>query len=210
MYNYFKDDLEIGSDKCNVNTLSKKTYKIMNIEFKKIDLSNIDEYGKLSNPDKKFNEFDGPYFKHDNVAEHFKRIEDLRKRLKNNEEVNARMRLIYSDGKLLGSCSWYWKSKETNWLEVGINIFEETNWNKGIGTKALAKWIDYVFETHPEIVRIGLGTWSGNLRMIAVSKKLGLKQEACFRKARIVNNKYYDAVNFGILREEWFNLSVQK
>ncbi len=175
----------------------------MDIEFKKIDLSNIDKYAELSRPDKKFNEFNGPYFKQDTLEEHLKYVENLKKKLENNEEVKPNIRLISSDGQILGTCSWYWKSKETNWIEVGIVIFEENNWGKGIGTKVLARWIDYVFDLHPEIVRIGLTTWSGNFGMIAVSEKLGLKREACFRKARIVGGKYYDSVSYGILREEW-------
>jgi len=62
-----------------------------------------------------------------------------------------------------------------------------------------------VFKAHPEFVRLGLTTWSGNLGMVKLSEKLGLRQEACYRKARIVKNKYYDSVSYGILREEWFD-----
>lgn len=31
-----------------------------------------------------------------------------------------------------------------------------------------------------------------------------MKLEAKHRKARILDNKYYDALGFGILKEEWF------
>jgi len=41
--------------------------------------------------------------------------------------------------------------------------------------------------------------------MIKLARKLGFQQEACFRKARIVDGKYYDGLGFGILREEWKN-----
>ncbi len=179
---------------------------MLNIEFKEIDLSNIDEYAKLSGPDKKFNEYNGPYFKKESVEEHFEYIEGLKTKLKKGEEIKTTERLIVSDNKILGSVSWYWKSKETNWLEIGIIIFEEENWGKGIATISLAKWIDYVFENSLEIVRIGLSTWSGNIGMLKVSEKLGLKREACYRKARIVNNKYYDSISYGILRDEWESL----
>ncbi len=178
----------------------------MKIEFKKVDLSNIDEYGRLSGPDKKFNLLNAPYFKKETMQEHKEYIENLRKKLKSNEEIENNGRLIYSDNTMLGHCTWHWRSKETNWLELGIVIFEEKNWGKGIGSAALSKWIDYVFEIHPEIVRIGLTTWSGNVGMVSVSEKLGLKQEACFRKARIVHQKYYDSVSYGVLREEWESL----
>jgi putative hydrolase of HD superfamily len=64
-------------------------------------------------------------------------------------------------------------------------------------------WINEIFLQHPDIVRIGLTTWSGNTRMMSLSDKLGLVKEAVFRKARIINNEYYDSVSYGILREEW-------
>lgn len=51
---------------------------------------------------------------------------------------------------------------------------------------------------------IGSVTWSGNLRMMRLAEKLGLKKEAVYRKARIVDRTYYDSVSYGILRDEWY------
>jgi RimJ/RimL family protein N-acetyltransferase len=58
--------------------------------------------------------------------------------------------------------NWYWKSEETAWMEIGIVIFNEKYWRMGIGTIALTLWIDEIFHAFPELVRIGLTTWSGN------------------------------------------------
>ncbi len=172
--------------------------------FTQVDLSNIDEYAKLTAPDKKFHQFNGPYFKKETVQEHAEWIEQLRNKLINNELKDSdKNRLIVVENRILGACSWYWRSQETNWLEIGIIIFEDGNWSKGIGTVALSKWIDIIFAEHPEIVRIGLTTWSGNLRMVGLSEKIGLKREACYKNARIVNGEYYDSVSYGILRAEW-------
>jgi RimJ/RimL family protein N-acetyltransferase len=119
-------------------------------------------------------------------------------------------RLISNEqDELLGEVNWYWKSKETNWMEIGVIIFEEQNWGKGIGFQALRKWIDLLFADFPEIVRIGLSTWSGNIGMIKLSQKLGMIEEACYRKARIVNDTYYDSISYGILKEEWENIQWQ-
>ena len=63
--------------------------------------------------------------------------------------------------------------------------------------------ISKLFDKNTEIVRLGLTTWSGNKRMMKLAEKLGLKKEATSRKARIINNKYYDSVSYGILCEEW-------
>ena len=57
--------------------------------------------------------------------------------------------------ELLGEVSWYWKSQETNWLEIGIVIFDEKKWGKGIGIQALKLWVSEIFESKDEIVRLG-------------------------------------------------------
>jgi putative hydrolase of HD superfamily len=88
-------------------------------------------------------------------------------------------------------------------MEVGIVIFNENYWGNGIGYKALKLWIDEIFTENPKLIRLGLSTWSGNLRMMRLAEKLGLKKEAVYRKARIVDNQYYDSVSYGILKEEW-------
>ena len=88
-------------------------------------------------------------------------------------------------------------------MEIGILIFDEKNWGKGIGFGALKLWISELFADHQEIVRIGLTSWSGNNGMMKLAQKLGMQQEACYRRARIVNGNYYDSVSYGILREEW-------
>jgi len=36
-----------------------------------------------------------------------------------------------------------------------------------------------------------------------LAEKIGLKKEAVYRKARIVNNQYFDSISYGILKEEW-------
>ncbi len=176
------------------------------IEFGKIDLSNIDEYADLTSPDRKHHEFNGPYFKQDTMEEHFVYIEKLKVKLENKEpNATDKCRLIIYNGEIVGCCSWYWRSVETNWLEIGIVIFDEENWSKGIGTKAFSMWIDFMFNERPEIVRIGFTTWSGNYGMVKVAEKLGLMEEARYRQARIVKGKYYDSVSYGILKEEWMN-----
>jgi putative hydrolase of HD superfamily len=39
--------------------------------------------------------------------------------------------------------------------------------------------------------------------MMRLAEKLGYRQEACFRKARIVDGVHYDGLGYGILCEEW-------
>ena len=91
--------------------------------------------------------------------------------------------------------NYYYNAAWIGGLEVGIVIFNENYWGKGIGLKALKMWVDEIFSEKPEIVRIGLTTWSENERMIALADKMGFVKEAVYRKARIVAGEYYDSVS---------------
>ena len=177
-----------------------KTY-IRNIKIK-----DLDDYYSLNHPDREHHNFNGPYFARTTEEELREEIKSIRLKLENNEDKpfgNCKVIASADTDEIIGTVSRYWKSEETLWLEVGIVIFNEKYWNKGIATEVLNNWINQVFDEYPQIVRIGLTTWSGNIGMCKVAEKIGLRQEACYRKARIVNNKYYDSVSYGILREEW-------
>ena len=89
---------------------------------------------------------------------------------------------------------------------VGIVIFDPTIWGQGIGYQALGLWTQYLFDTMPQIVRSDLRTWSGNLGMMRLAEKLGYREEARFRNARIVEGNYYDGLGYGVLRDEWIAL----
>ncbi|CAJ1001591.1 RimJ/RimL family protein N-acetyltransferase [Brevibacillus aydinogluensis] len=110
--------------------------------------------------------------------------------------------IIEIDGELKGSVGRYWVSEVTNWFEIGIVIYDSRYWSNGYGSEAFQMWIDYLF-THMDTVRLGIGTWSGNERMIRLAARCGMIEEARVRKARIVRGEYYDAIKMGILREEW-------
>ncbi|HZU12385.1 MAG TPA: GNAT family protein [Chloroflexota bacterium] len=107
------------------------------------------------------------------------------------------------DDHLIGTVTWYWESEHTLWPGIGIAIFDENEWGKGRGSEALGLWCEYLFRSLPPIVRLDLRTWSGNAGMIRLAEKLGFREEARFRQARLVDGRYYDALGYGILREEW-------
>ena len=113
--------------------------------------------------------------------------------------------IIEIDGELKGTVGRYWISQVTNWMEIGIVIFDSSYWSGGYGTEAFRMWITYLFNSL-DTVRLGIGTWSGNERMMGLAAKCGMVEEARVRKARIVRGEYYDAIKMGILREEWEDL----
>lgn len=140
--------------------------------------------------------WDAPYYEHKAVpwAEFMKR--------KNEIIGQGDYWGIEVDGKLIGTVSYYWEHKPSNWLEMGIVIFNPQYWSGGYGTKVLKLWTSHLFQTLP-LVRVGFTTWSGNHRMMKVGEKLGMQLEARLRKCRYYNGVYYDSIRMGILREEW-------
>lgn len=160
-------------------------------------------YGE-QNPEWK--KWDAPYFslaykKFDVFQEEI--IEEIE-----SEKPCPRM-IIQANNQMIGTVSYYWEHKASNWLEIGIVIYKPDFWNGGYGTEALQLWIEYLFEELP-LVRVGLTTWSGNTRMIKVAEKLGMQLEGRLRKCRLYDGKYYDSIRMGILREEWYENNKSK
>jgi len=175
------------------------------IKLRKIEISDLENYQYWKLPIHKYHSLNGPYFKKKTDKEVRNLIEDMRSKFGNtfNNPLSQKKLISNDENHIIGEVSWYWRSEETLWIEIGIVIFDEQYWGKGIGYKAMKLWITELFDTKQEIVRLGFTTWSGNIGMIKLAKKLKMKKEAEYRKARIVNGKYYDSVSFGILKEEW-------
>ncbi|EIM05935.1 putative acetyltransferase [Planococcus antarcticus DSM 14505] len=110
--------------------------------------------------------------------------------------------IVKVDEKVIGYVGAYWVDHHTNWLETGVVIYNTEYWNGGYGSEAYQLWIDFLFE-FTDLHRLGMSTWSGNERMVKVAERLGMKEEARIRKARMVKGQYHDAIKMGILRQEW-------
>lgn len=171
-----------------------------------IEHSDLESYRHWQQPGHQWQTLDGPYYPKPTAADVEKQIEAIAKRITAAEWPEVRSRLFIAEREtdtLLGMVSRYWISQETNWAAVGIVIYDPAYWGQGIGYEALGLWTDYLLTAFPDWVRLDLRTWSGNLGMIGLARKLGYREEARFRKARIVEGVYYDGLGFGILREEW-------
>lgn len=178
----------------------------MKIHLRKLELGDLENYEFWKSPNHKYHLLNGPYFKKKSKQEIKHQTKLLKEDFLNGNNVLCNTRIISNDeNDMIGEVSWYWKSKETNWLEIGIVIFNDNFWGKGIGYQALKLWIDEVFNEQKDIIRIGITTWSGNIGMIKLAKKLGMIEEARYRKARIVNKKHYDSVSYGILKDDWLD-----
>ena len=180
--------------------------KSKNIVLRELEIKDLDDYLYWNHPSREFHKYNGPYYDRDNEEELKNYVEELRVSLLEGQKNVLKNKKIIANketDKIIGQVNWYWKSQETLWMEVGIVIFNDNYWGRGIGHATLKTWIDEIFEERPELIRIGLSTWSGNFRMVKLAEKLGLKKEAVYRKARIVDNEYYDSVSYGVLTDEW-------
>ena len=100
------------------------------------------------------------------------------------------------DGKHIGWVCWY---DDLDYVEnpegiraVGIDLPEESIYNRGAGTEALRQFIDYLKE-HGSASGY-TQTWSGNTRMLRVAEKLGFTEVYRKKGFREVNGQKYDAV----------------
>lgn len=168
-------------------------------------LDDLTIYEKWLQAGAKWQEQYEPYIKYDTTKIKDK-ISQSEQIISNNNNPFIRDDVVISlkdNNKFIGHVVSYWRSKETNWLRIGLVIYDDNEWGKGIGFESLKLWINYLFDTYKDVVHIGITTWSGHTGMIELAKKLGFKLDACHKKVRILNGKYYDSVGYRILREEW-------
>ncbi|QQK78426.1 GNAT family N-acetyltransferase [Salicibibacter cibarius] len=179
--------------------MKEQESKIMLREPTNKDLSEI-YYWKYEEEKQEAKKWNGPYIEEPHLTkdEFHQSFQNI-----NKGEVPSLL-VVKVDGEFMGTLNSYWVDKNTDWLEIGIVIYNPEFWNGGYGTKAFRMWVDYLFN-HTSLHRLGISTWSGNDRMMQVARKVGMVEEARIREARIVDGQRYDAIKMGILRNEWEN-----
>lgn len=114
-----------------------------------------------------------------------------------------------AEGDHIGGVNAYLIDSQCNWTSlqeaekrpgetfhrtVGLDVSESRFWGRGLGTQALAAFIQYYLNNG--ISELYLQTWSGNERMVHVARKLGFVE--CCRKVGIrqVRGGTYDGLTF--------------
>lgn len=106
------------------------------------------------------------------------------------------------DNLPIGWVSRYGETRSPRAWLVGIDICDDRYLNQGLGTEALKLWIDYLFE-NSDLHRLGLDTWSLNVRMAHVARKIGFVFEGAQRELVEWRGKWLDLLHFGMVRSEW-------
>jgi putative hydrolase of HD superfamily len=176
------------------------------VTLRDMRLDDLDRYAHWMDPQQAWHALDGPYYPPASGDRLRRKIERQRRQIESGDRPDPRDSLVIADREtdmLNGHVTWYWQSEETWWLSVGIGLYDPAVWGKGLGYEALGLWSDYLFAAMPQLARLDLRTWSGNTGMMRLAGKIGFREEARFRKARIVDGAYYDGLGYGVLREEW-------
>jgi putative hydrolase of HD superfamily len=169
-------------------------------------LDDLDEFAGWLQPGHRWQELDAPYFKSTPPNDIPALIARIKTRIETGNLSTPRQNLVIADreqNRFIGQVSRYWISEETNWVAAGITIYDSALWSRGYGAEALGLWTSYLFDMFPNVVRLDLQTWSGNIGMMRLATKLGYQLEGRFKNARMVAGAYYDALGYGIQREEW-------
>jgi RimJ/RimL family protein N-acetyltransferase len=170
-------------------------------DWREADLPALREWLR---PHHEWHRWDGPYFGAPTDAEADAWCASLATSIAAGDWPTPRSRLVIADpadDRLIGSVSWHYESRETDWRRIGVVLYDPAAWSGGRGTEAVALWTSYLFAT-TDIVRLDYATWSGNTRMCRLGRRLGWTEEGRFRMARVVDGEH-DSVVYGVLRSEW-------
>lgn len=129
--------------------------------------ADLDPFARWSQPGQHWQAFDGPYYPRPTTAQVAEEVLQIAETMRTGAWSSPRRRLVIAeqtDDTLLGMVSWYWVSQETNWLAVGIVLYDPATWHRGYGFKALGLWCDYLWTMLPDLLQLDLCTWSGNHR----------------------------------------------
>jgi RimJ/RimL family protein N-acetyltransferase len=90
---------------------------------------------------------------------------------------------------------------------LGLSIGERENWGKGYGTEMMRLVLQFAF-LEVNLRRVTLTVFEYNPRAIRTYEKTGFRHEGRMRKSLHKEDRRWDMLVMGILREEW--LEMQK
>lgn len=117
------------------------------------------------------------------------------------EETGCMTLGIVLDGQLVGAVFHIRPDQVNNIVEVGYWLAESAR-GRGVATRAMKKMLDITF-SELGFNRVNIRIAPNNKPSLALAERLGLKPEGVSRQAWRVGDEYWDAVEFGVLSEEW-------
>lgn len=158
----------------------------------------------LGDPQAQWRQWDAPYL---HAKETTETLQAYLRYLENSPPAADQL-VIELGGQVVGMVN---RSEEPpeggGWWDLGILIYNPEYWGGGIGTRALARWVQDTLDW-TDAHTLTVTTWSGNQRMIRAAQKLGFQEWMRVREARVVNGQRYDSIKLGLLRREWASLDI--
>ena len=113
---------------------------------------------------------------------------------------NAKHFAIQKNGELAGGVSISFKQNEWS-INCEISYFVGKKYrNRGISTRAIAKTTNYIFENHPEIIRIIALTYEDHLPARKPLEKNGFILESTLNNFLMHNNKLKNCCIYTLMR----------
>jgi RimJ/RimL family protein N-acetyltransferase len=161
--------------------------------------TDLADYERWQAPDLAAHRLDGPWFEDSGSPG----LLDRRRRWLDSKPAPPFNHLeLDALGRHVGWVVVYPRPGDRHLTEAGISIMADSEWGRGLGTEALALWVDHLFRERG-LTRLGLATWSGNPAMMRVAHKLGFAPEARIREGCEVEGRFHDRLRYGLLRREW-------
>ena len=117
--------------------------------------------------------------------------------------------LTHPEAELIGVV-WHFRSLPyAEGLEIGFNIFDQSQRGRGLIAEVVKIFTAYLFYTYP-LPRIQFNTLVdiADDRHMEYAKKIGYTHEGTMRKAMFIRGKYIDLQLFSALREEYPSLQT--
>jgi RimJ/RimL family protein N-acetyltransferase len=109
---------------------------------------------------------------------------------------------IFNDGEHVGNVTCGYYERNYHWADISNIIGEKKFRGTNLAKFALVGAIDYLFNI-AGLHRLQAITLPVNFAGIALLANIGMRKEAVFKKATIVDDVYVDVLVYGILKEEW-------
>ena len=117
------------------------------------------------------------------------------------DSQQALMLGIFENGKLVGEVGMHQWEQELKKAQIGYWI-SEAHQGKGIVTKALIRFLDYIFD-NLNMNKLEVRFIPSNMRSAKLAERLGFKIEGILRESYYINGRAEDLVVTGILSKEW-------
>jgi RimJ/RimL family protein N-acetyltransferase len=112
---------------------------------------------------------------------------------------------LRASGRLIGLTTFSSLDPDNGSVLFHITIGESDAWGHGYGTEAARLMLWLAFE-RIGLHRVGLTVFAFNERAIRSYEKAGFRIEGQLREAIVRDDRYWDEIQMGILRDEWLAL----